>query len=144
MSRDDVAAEHGNAGPVFGATGHPLVGLTLAGNGAWSARFWERMAARTYPGQWCGTVRIVGESLKVYYMDNLAPPPRATRSQLRTDSAWGEDAQADLARLRVGVVGAGRVGAFIAQGLRRTGLEDVIPIDFEQGAEHNPEPLTYA
>jgi molybdopterin-synthase adenylyltransferase len=144
MSRDDFAAEQGNAGPVFGATGLPLVGLTLAGNGAWSARFWERMAARTYPGQWCGTVRIVGESLKVHYNDKLAPPPRATRSQLRTVSAWGEDAQADLARLRVGVVGAGSVGAFIAEALGRTGLEDVTLIDFDQVEEHNLDRLTYA
>src|SRR5262249_15621180 len=42
MSDDDVAAEQGNAGAVYGATNLPFVGLTLAGNGAWSARFWER------------------------------------------------------------------------------------------------------
>jgi len=39
----------GNARPaVFGATGFPL-GSDPCGDGAWSARFWERIAPRTYP-----------------------------------------------------------------------------------------------
>ena len=41
MSLDDVAAEQGNAGAVFGATGLSFVGLTLAGDNTWSARFWS-------------------------------------------------------------------------------------------------------
>src|SRR5665213_3431839 len=54
-----------------------------------------------------------GERLKVTYMDRLAPPPKATAAQIRTVSAWGAAKQADLARLRVGLAGAGRVGGFI-------------------------------
>jgi len=39
MSDDDVAAERGNAAAVHGATRLPVVGLTMAGDGAWKARF---------------------------------------------------------------------------------------------------------
>ena len=44
ISRDDVTTEQGTAGAVFGATRRPFVGLTIAGDSAWSARFWERTA----------------------------------------------------------------------------------------------------
>jgi tRNA A37 threonylcarbamoyladenosine dehydratase len=37
-----------------------------------------------------------------------------------TVSAWGERKQRDLARLRVGIVGGGSVGSFIAEGVART------------------------
>ncbi len=144
MSRDDVVAEQGNSGAVLGATGLPFVGLTMAGDGAWSARFWERTGPRTYARQWCGTVRVVGESLAINYMDEIVPPPRPTRAQIRTVSAWGEKCQADLARLRVGVVGAGSVGGFIAEALARTGTQNVVPIDFDRVEEHNLDRLNYA
>jgi len=144
MSDDDVAAEQGNAGAVLGATGLPFVGLTLANDGAWSARFWERTAPRTYLIQWCATVRIVGDRLTVTYMDKLAPPPRPTEEQIRTVSAWGEACQADLTRLRIGVIGAGSVGGIIAEGLARTGFEDVTVIDFDKIEKHNLDRLIYA
>src|SRR5437868_6595723 len=38
MSPDDVAAEQGHTAAIKGATGLPLVGLTLGTDGAWSAR----------------------------------------------------------------------------------------------------------
>ena len=60
MSPDDVAAETGLAPAVKGATGLPLVGLTLGTDGAWSARFWEKQAARKYERKWCESVRVVG------------------------------------------------------------------------------------
>ena len=145
MSDDDVRAEQGNAAAVFGATKLPFVGLTLAGgNAAWSARFWERTAPRTYPRQWCGTVRVVGNKLGLSYNDTLAPRPRATREQVRTVSAWGEDCQADLVRLRIGVIGAGSVGAIVAEGLARSGFEDVLVMDFDWVEEHNLDRLLYA
>jgi ThiF family protein len=144
MSRDDVAAEQGNAGAVFGATGLPFVGLTLAGDAAWGARFWERTAPRMYTRQWCGTVRVVGESLTMHFMEEIVPPPRPTRAQIRTVSAWGEKCQADLARLRVGLVGVGSVGGFVAEAVARTGIETVVPIDFDRVEEHNLDRLNYA
>lgn len=144
MSPDDVAAEQGNAGAVFGATNLPLVGLTLAGDGAWSARFWQRTAPRTYPGAWCASVRVVGDSLRASFLDKLAPVPKSTEEQIRTVSAWGEESQAHLVRLRAGVVGAGSVGGLIAESLVRTGFEDVSLIDFDIVKTHNLDRLNYA
>ena len=144
MSRDDVAAEQGNAGAVFGATGLPLIGLTLAGDGAWSGRFWERTAPRTYSSAWCASVRVVGDSLRTTFMDKLAPVPKLNEQQVRTVSAWGQDSQADLVRLRAGVVGAGSVGGMIAESLARTGFEDITLIDFDVVKKHNLDRLNYA
>ncbi len=144
MSADDVAAEQGNAGAVYGATDRPFVGLTLAGNGAWSARFWERSAPRTYRRAPCASVRVLGDRLQMHFMDQLAPRPRPTDEQIRTISSWGEDCQADLARLRVGVVGAGSVGGIIAEGLGRVGFEDVMVLDFDRVERHNLDRLQYA
>lgn len=144
MSPDDVTAEMNNAGAVFGVTAQPFVGLTLAGDGAWSARFWERSAPRTYSRHWCATVRVIGERLNVTYMDKLAPPPTTTLMQTRTISAWGEESQTDLVRLRVGIIGAGSVGGFIAESLARTGFEDIVLIDFDKIEEHNLDRLLFA
>ncbi len=144
MSRDDVHAERGHAGAAFGATGLPLVGLTLAGDAAWSARFWERTAPKTYPGAWCGSVRVVGEALVVHYNNKQAPPPCSTNSQVRTVSAWGEECQADLSRLRIGIIGTGSVGGFIAESLVRTGIEDLMLMDFDRVEEINLDRLNFA
>jgi ThiF family len=144
MSRDDVKAEQGNAGAVLGATGRPFVGLTLAGDGAWSGRFWLRTAPSRYARQNCATVRTVGENFGVTFMDELAPPPLPNGEQIRTVSAWGEEAHGNLVRLRVGVVGAGSVGGLVADSLVRTGFEDVILIDFDRIEEHNLDRLSYA
>jgi molybdopterin-synthase adenylyltransferase len=59
-------------------------------------------------------------------------------------SAWGEQKQADLARLRVGVVGAGSTGGFIGEGLARTGIRHVRVFDFDKVDEHNLDRLCYA
>ncbi len=144
MSFDDVLAEQGHAAAVYGATRQPFVGLTMAGDGAWSGRFWVRTAPRTYMRQNCATVRVAGDRLSVTYMDKLAPPPAANGKQIRTISAWGEEAQRDNARLRVGVVGSGSVGGFIGDSLARTGFEDVMLIDFDHIDAHNLDRLTYA
>ncbi|MCP3478033.1 ThiF family adenylyltransferase (plasmid) [Bradyrhizobium sp. CCGUVB1N3] len=144
MSSDDIAAEQGNAAAVYGATRLSFVGLTVAADGAWSARFWERVGPRRYARRDCATVRVVGDRLQVTYMNKLAPPPATTGEQIRTVSAWGERAQQHLARLRVGVIGAGSVGSFIAEGLARTGCEDVIVIDYDRIERKNLDRLLYA
>jgi hypothetical protein len=144
MSRDDTVAEQSHAGAVFGATGKPFVGLTLAADETWSARFWERTAPRTYPANWCATVRVIGDRLSVTYMDGLAPPPPPTAEQGRTVSAWGEGSQAALVRLRAGIVGAGSVGGLIAEALARTGFEDIVLIDYDRVEQRNLDRLNYA
>jgi hypothetical protein len=144
MSDDDVKAEHGNAAAVFGATGLPFVGLTTGADGVWSARFWERTAPRTYTRRWCATVRVVGERLRVSYMDELAPRPRFKEELKRTVSAWGDDAQAHLARLHIGIAGVGSVGDIISEGIVRTGIADVTGIDFDRVELHNLDRLLHA
>jgi ThiF family len=145
MSVPDIRAEQGNAGAVYGATQLPFVGLTIAGkDAAWSARFWPRTAPRQYARRDCGTVRVVGDRLSITYMDKLAPPPLPAPSQIRTISSWGDLKQKDLARVHVGLIGAGSVGGFIAEAFARTGFEDVVVIDFDSIEEKNLDRLLYA
>ncbi|HEY5274938.1 MAG TPA: ThiF family adenylyltransferase, partial [Coriobacteriia bacterium] len=131
MSDDDVRAEASHAAATFGATGLPLVGLTLGTDDAWSARAWVRTGPRRYERRWCEGVRVVGEQLRVTYHDVLRPAPRPREELRRTVSAWGPEAQAHLARLRIGIVGAGSVGSIVAEALARTGVKDVTLIDFD-------------
>lgn len=138
MSPDDVAAEKLLAPTVMGATGLPIVGLTLgARDGAWSARFWEKRAPGQYQRHWCENVRVVGQGLKVHYYDDILPPPIHAPTQIRTVSAWGKDAQADMARLRIGIIGLGSVGSIVAEALARMGIVNVTLIDFDTFKEHN-------
>lgn len=144
MSEDDIAAECGHTGATWGATGLPLLGLTVGSDGTWSARFWERVAPRTYHRRWCGTVRVIGERIKVSYADALAPCPTFRDELRRTVSAWGPEAQAHLARLHVGLVGAGSVGDIMSEAIVRTGIEDLSAIDFDRIARHNLDRLFHA
>jgi molybdopterin/thiamine biosynthesis adenylyltransferase len=145
MSSDDVNAESGKAAQTLAATGLPLVGLTLAtGDGGWSARFWEKTAPRQYERRDCETVRVVGEQLRVTYDARQRPRPAFRPELARTVSAWGEEAQAHLARVRVGVVGAGSVGALVAEALARTGVERIRLIDFDTVETVNLDRLLHA
>jgi hypothetical protein len=110
----------------------PLLGMTLAGlDHGWSARLWFD---RTRP-TWAESVRCVSDKLIVTWNDKQKPPPRSTRFQQRTVSAWGGRTQASIARLRVLVVGVGSVGLDIAQRLAATGLMEVGVMDFDS-VEH--------
>jgi hypothetical protein len=144
MSRDDIETEQGRAAAVWAATGFPLLGLTIAGDESWSARFWKRTAPRTYERFDCGAVRVLGERLAVTFFDHLMPPPIATDEQVRTISAWGEALQQDLARLRVCVVGAGSVGGFVAEALARIGIKNITIVDFDKIEARNLDRLNYA
>lgn len=145
MSPDDVDAESGKAAQVLAATGLPLVGLTLAtGDGAWSARVWERTGSRRYAPRQCEIVRVVGERLRVTYDGAQRPRPDFRRELARTVSAWGPEAQRDLARLRVCVVGAGSVGALVAEALARTGIERILLLDFDSVEAVNRDRLLHS
>ncbi len=144
MSDDDIRAEEGHAAAARGATGLPLVGLTAGSDGSWSARFWEKTAPSTYERRWCSSVRAVGSQLRVTLNDRLIPPPAATQSLRRTISAWGPVRQANLARIRVGIVGAGSVGSMIAEALARTGFQHIVLIDFDTVEELNLDRLLHA
>jgi hypothetical protein len=144
MSGDDIRAEQGHAAATKGATGLPRVGLTLGTDGAWSARFWEKTAPRTYVRRWCASVRVVGDRLSTRFHDALVPPPSILEEWNRTVSAWGETVQADLARRHVGIVGAGSVGAIVAEALARTGVGRITLIDFDTIERVNLDRLLHA
>ncbi len=144
MSQDDIRAEQGHAAAAKGATGLPLIGLTAGNDRSWSARFWEKVAPSTYERRWCSAVRAVGSQLRVTFNDRILAPPSASESLRRTISAWGQTRQANLARLRVGIVGAGSVGSIIAEALARTGFQHVKLIDFDTVEELNLDRLLHA
>ncbi len=144
MSQDDIRAEQGHAGAVTGATGLPFVGLTLGTDGAWSARFWGQTGQNAFARYWCSHVRVIGDQLRVTYADHLMPPPTPKEELRRTVSAWGEEAQTTLARLRIGVVGAGSVGSIISEALARMGIQRVSLIDFDVVEELNRDRCLHA
>jgi molybdopterin-synthase adenylyltransferase len=138
MSEDDINAERDHAAQAMVVTGLPLVGLTLSGEDrTWSARFWTRTAPREYRAYWCENVRVVGSQLRISYNPELLPPPRQDERQARTVSAWGDHAQAELSRTRVGVIGLGSVGSAVAECLARIGIVHITLMDFDTLKEHN-------
>ena len=145
LSDDDFAAEAGHAAQAEVITGLPILGLTYAsGDRTFSARFWERDAPRVYHPVHCESVRVVGGQFGLSYNPRLRPPPNMREEQLRTTSAWGELVQADLARIRVGVIGVGSVGALVAEALARIGITDAMLMDFDGVERHNLDRLLHA
>ena len=143
MSGADVEAERDVLAYPAGATGLPLVGLTIGSDGYWSARFWERDGGqmRHHP---CGKVRVVGpQSYKIYFDDDIAPPPLRKEVLKRTFDTWGHEAQNSIARLTVGIVGLGSVGCIVAEAIARIGIVQVTLIDPDKVEEHNLDRLLY-
>jgi hypothetical protein len=133
LSPADARAEASVANLAREITSMPLVGLTLGtGDRSWSSRTWDNGvggAVRFTPSE---SVRVIGATLRVSYNEDLRPRPKPQRSQHRTIHAWGEEVQADLARLRVLVVGAGSVGLHIVENLARTGIAEIEVLDFDR------------
>lgn len=144
MSSDDIDAERGHAAQCWAVTGLPLLGMTLAGDESWSARQWMRSGRGIYDRRECESVRVVGERLAVTRHPELTPHYRHDRRMVRTVSSWGEAAQAELAQLRVGVVGLGSVGMLVAEALARTGVRHLTLIDFDSVQIHNLDRLAHA
>lgn len=144
MSPDDILAEKGHAAATKAATGLPLVGLTIGNDGSWSARFWEKDGPHLYKLHWCESVRVVGDSLQVTFNDALLPSPRFRKNLRRTISAWGHNKQANLARLTMGIIGAGSVGSIVAEALARMGAKSIKLIDFDTVESVNLDRLLHA
>lgn len=145
MSEADVRAERDVLAYPALSTDLPLIGLTIgATDGYWSARFWEMIKGKM-TRQRCEKVRVVGtEFFKVYFDDKIAPPPERREILRRTIDTWGNEAQQNIARLRVGIVGLGSVGCIVAEALARTGISRITLIDHDVVQEHNLDRLIYA
>ena len=142
MSWPDRDTESSYAYLVGEITGHPLVGMTLAtGNSTWSARHWDVKSGNQIDCHHCANVRVIGDRLAVSWNHTLKPPPLANEKQVRSVSAWGEPCQADLARRRVLVVGAGSVGLDVIVRLAASGICHLTIMDFDLVQDHNLDRL---
>ncbi len=145
MSQQDETTEAKIAPSVKATTELSLVGMTIGSDGAWSGRFWNKIGPKKYQRFWCENVRVIGEhGLKVTFNDELLPIPVFREELKRTVSAWGDDAQQKLARLRFGIVGVGSVGSIVAETLARMGVQHIKLIDFDIIERHNLDRLLHA
>ena len=62
----------------------------------------------------------------------IRTPYLLTASQVATLSVWGEVAQQQRVRTRVGIVGLGSVGSLVAEALSRMGLRRLTYLDFDK------------
>src|SRR3546814_1137338 len=132
MSSYDADAEASYGNLVREISGLPLLGMTLAGaDGSWSARGWDRGLGADVRASDCENVRVVGDRYKATWNDRLVPPPTIGETQARTVSCWGPRVQADLARLRILVIGAGTLGLDVALRLAATGVKTIGILDFD-------------
>jgi hypothetical protein len=144
LSVPDEDTERQHAKRALATTDRPFVGLTMAGDESLSARFWERVARGRYEQRQCANVRVVGHDLAATWDDTLVPPPPTTTPQIRTVSAWSETTQQNWSRLRIAIVGAGTVGAIIAEALARMGATNMVLIDHDTVEELNLDRLLHA
>ncbi len=143
MSCPDVEAERDVIAYPVGATGLPLVGMTIGSDGYWSARFWNNDHGQMQR-HWCKKVRVIGpRSYKIYFNDHIAPPPLRRDILRRTFDTWGSESQNSLSRLKVGIVGLGSVGCVAAEAIARIGVTSLTLIDPDRVEEHNLDRLLY-
>ena len=143
MSGEDIVAERDRIAPAAAATGLPLVGLTMGTDGSLSARFWiDRKQRKPI---WCHKVRVIGgDAMKVTYNDSMFPS-YARRPQLqRTIDSWGLAMQRQMARLHIGIIGIGSVGAVVTEALARMGIANLTLIDADKVETHNLDRLLNA
>ena len=131
--------------PFIRETRLPLLGLTLAENNVWSARFWHEPRVGQVRLAHCTDVRRVGSRKSSADSPPFAYPAYTRRTILkRTLDSWGLAAQERLARTHVCVVGVGSVGGMVLESLARTGIEHITIIDPDEVALHNLDRLVYA
>jgi hypothetical protein len=138
MSQDDIVAERDRlASAVYGRTGLPVVGVTTGTDGALSARRWLRQKQSSWEIHEATSARVVGRRLTSTFHPELSPRESRGNAQIATVSVWGEENQADLARIRVGIVGLGSVGSLVAESLARMGISDFVLVDYDLVEERN-------
>ena len=143
MSEADIEAERDILAYPAGATGLPLVGLTVGVDGQWSARFWEREGTQMRR-RWCEKTRVVGSGrYELHFNDELVPAAPRREVLRRTFDTWGPAAQNTISRLHVGIVGLGSVGCLVAEAIARMGVARVTLIDPDRIEEHNLDRLLY-
>jgi len=133
LSEDDFRAEASQAGAALAATNYPLLGLTAGRDGNLSGRFWRHVGPHEYEPAWCESVRAVGERLVLTHHPLKVHSQRGSRGRLdRTIGVWGEAGQAQLANLRIAIVGLGSVGSIICEALARMGVAQLSLIDYDK------------
>lgn len=65
------------------------------------------------------------------------PAQHSARYQRRTIDTWGADIQKVIGSLNIGVVGAGSVGSQIIEALVRTGIGNLLILDYDTVEDHN-------
>ena len=138
MSVPDIRAERDRIAYTAGATGFPLVGMTVGTDGHWSARVWIDDARHSSL-----KVRVVEKSRLIVWLQPSVEERDRTK-QRRTVESWGEDKQRIIEAIRVGVVGLGSVGSIVAEGLARIGVRDLVLIDHDVVEKHNLDRLLNA
>lgn len=138
MSVPDIHAERDRIAYTAGATGFPLVGMTVGTDGHWSARVWIDNTRHSSL-----KVRIVEKSRLIVWLEP-SMENRSRTKQRRTVESWGENKQRIIESIRVGVVGLGSVGSVVAEGLARIGVRDLVLIDHDVVEEHNLDRLLNA
>ena len=144
LSSPDIIVERDVLAYPTAVTKLPLVGLTIGGDGYWSARVWQR-EGRTFSRTWCDKIRIVGAEQYEVHFGRYASIASPRRNVLRrTFDTWGRSGQETLSRLHVGIVGLGSVGGQVAEAVARLGVEAITMIDPDIVEEHNLDRLLNA
>lgn len=141
MSTDDYETEHRIAVNVFTLTDMPLVGLTLANDGFWAGRIWSYNTTGSMDYKEAASVRVVGAYLETYFNDSVVSPVKPNRKTMRTVNLWGAQANKDITRLNIGIVGLGSVGSVVAEMLARMGITTFTLVDYDKVEEHNLDRL---
>ena len=143
VSGPDIAAERDHVAYVAGATGKPLLGMTIGTDGVWSARFWQRENGEM-TGIWCRKVRVpTPNQYKVFWKPTAIREMEDRRLLRRTIDTWGIDTQRNIGNLHVGVVGVGSVGALVVESLARLGIGEMTLIDPDTIEPHNLDRFIY-
>lgn len=118
---------------VFGITGLPFVGMTLAGDGTWSGRIYPK----PFHILWCSMIKTIGKNLKIDFNPEIITLRKSNKKQVRTTSVWGEEKQSILSELKIGIIGVGSVGASVGEILCRMGISNIHLMDYDKIKEHN-------